>query len=112
MMANASEWAVGGHPLRLPFSATAMVGCSMNIRLPHRDGTMVNGALGEFVTASMGYEQQLARKRLSAGTSTQMKSPKVAHQKPRRADRGNTTRCREKENPAACQGDRVSREFG
>ena len=22
-----------------------MVGCSMNIRLPHRDGTMVNGAL-------------------------------------------------------------------
>jgi hypothetical protein len=45
MMANASEWAVGGHPLRLPFSATAMVGCSMNIRLPHRDGTMVNGAL-------------------------------------------------------------------
>jgi hypothetical protein len=43
-----------GHPLRLPFSATAMVGCSMNIRLPHRDGTMVNGAL----TPRMGKNPQ------------------------------------------------------
>jgi hypothetical protein len=48
MVANMSECAFGGHPLCLPFSATAMVGCSMNIRLPHRDGTMVNGELPLF----------------------------------------------------------------
>jgi hypothetical protein len=47
----------GGHPLRLPFSATAMIGCSMNIRVPRRDGTMVNGALRAFVAASTTYEQ-------------------------------------------------------
>jgi hypothetical protein len=67
-MANASEWAVGGHPLRLPFSATAMVGCSMNIRLPHRDGTMVNGALpGSF---GAGPDQRARQPRPRRGSKT------------------------------------------
>jgi hypothetical protein len=67
--ANACERTFSGHPLRLSFSATAMVGCSMNIRLPHRDGTMVNGALGRFVAVSMAYEQQVAQRELSKGTA-------------------------------------------